>query len=112
MCADRIGTTTVRVRIAVAVAPDGSWNASGYGIALRSHRSPVRDDELADMMMQADDTWNEATQECWPEGSTNLYWVETDLLIPEPKAPPVVYAQAELVTEASTGARAQFPATT
>lgn len=57
---------TVKVRIAVAVAPDGSWNASGF--------SSARDD--GDKM--------ELAIEPIPDGEAR-YWLEAELRIPETK---------------------------
>ena len=90
---------TVRVKIAVAVAPDGAWQASGYGIAPGRHdRGPMTKEEFSDELDTANDIWNQAADNHWPATSTNIYWVEADLMIPEPKAPPTVYASdVELV---------------
>lgn len=66
---------TVKVRIAVAVAPSGSWNSRGYGVAGRE----LTAEKIADIMNYASEIWDGdeiATGEA-------RYWVEVDLPIPQ-----------------------------
>ena len=60
---------TVKVRIAVAVDPDGNWNASGW----RKPDGKPAEEEAMDIAIEAVE-----------EGEAR-YWIEAELLLPEPE---------------------------
>lgn len=69
---------TIKVRIAVAVAPSGSWRASGGGTI--GETAAERERRQKDDMNFADEIWE--GDKC-AEG-TARYWVTAELPIPEP----------------------------
>ena len=70
---------TIKVRIAVAVAPSGSWHAAGGGII--GETASEREARDADNMNFASEIW-EGNNEC-ADGEAR-YWVTVELPIPAP----------------------------
>jgi hypothetical protein len=62
---------TRKIRIAVAMAPDGEWNSCGY--SLRDRLTEVSDKDKMD-----------GTVDCLPERETR-YFVEAEIPIPDPE---------------------------
>jgi hypothetical protein len=64
--------TIKRVRIAVAITPDGNWSSCGWGLA----KSEVVDDE--ELALGAESSAS--------EGIATVYFIEAD--VPVPEGPP------------------------
>ena len=70
-------TKTVRVRIAVAVAPGGQWNSFGFG----QEGTPPTDADDREAMGNACEVYDGNGEALFGEAR---YWIEADLPIPEP----------------------------
>jgi hypothetical protein len=78
---------TVKVRVALVVATDGSWNAAGWS--------------FADYSPASQDVIDTAFTSCYgPEGGEAVYWLEAEVPVPVEAEPVTVQAVATPSEEA------------